>query len=134
MTNQKPIEPLPSRELIIDLWAKALQRESSSTSAKEVFATLLAQWGFNQHAALNDAELEKARDEELDACYEWLCTECYATTAARLRAARRPEPKTQAEKALEALDAFEGFTGSLQEVDVIRAALERLRKLEGGND
>jgi len=141
MTNQKPIEPLPSRELIIDLWAKALQRESSSASAKEVFATLLAQWGFNQHAALNEAELQKARDEELEACYEWLQNTNIPDWADQLRAARRPKPKSQVEEALEALNEAvymaddmppEGIT--TDQAATIRAALERLRELEEGND
>lgn len=44
----------------------------------------------------------------------------------RLRDARRSKPPSLKQKALEALDSFEGFTGSLEEVDIIRRALESL--------
>jgi hypothetical protein len=43
-----------------------------------------------------------------------------------LRRYRRPKPPSLKEQALKALDSFEGFTGSLQEVDTIRLALESL--------
>ena len=44
----------------------------------------------------------------------------------RLRTARRSKPPSLKQQALEALDSFEGFTGSLEEVDIIRCALESL--------
>lgn len=37
-----------------------------------------------------------------------------------------PKPPSLKEQALEALNSFEGFTGSLEEVDIIRRALESL--------
>lgn len=65
-------------------------------------------------------------DAELEAC----CADIHALygklRAELFRAARRPKPPSLKEKALKALDSFEGFTGSLEEVDVIRHALEQL--------
>lgn len=72
-------------------------------------------------------------DQELDACVEWLritaMTNSWRTVAELapdLRADRRPEPPSLKEQALEALNSFEGFTGSLEEVDIIRRALESI--------
>lgn len=65
-------------------------------------------------------------DAELEACCEWLFETGYRGTPMSLRAVRRPKPLSLKEKALKALDSFEGFTGSLEEVDVIRHALEQL--------
>ena len=142
MTNQKPIEPLPSREFITGMWHAALRKESSENTARQTFATWLVQWGFNQRAALNEAELQKARDEELEACCEWLVHNYnYPKAGNPLRAARRPKTKSQVEEALEALNEAvymaddmppEGIT--TDQAATIRAALERLRELEEGND
>ncbi len=58
--------------------------------------------GWKERDANSEAELQKARDEELDACCKWLETGPYgfsiAATAAdltgQLRAARRPQSPT----------------------------------------
>ena len=58
-----------------------------------------AQWGYDQRGEVNDAELQQARDEELEACCEWLESEpdpghvdLLRSCATALRAARRPKP------------------------------------------
>lgn len=76
-------------------------------------------------------------DQELEACCEWLAPDLlYRGQSLQrvndLRAARRPKPKSQAEKALTALEKW--TEDEYGEVGLIRAALERLRELEGGND
>jgi hypothetical protein len=63
-----------------------------------------AQWGADQtQGAVNEAELQKARDEELDACCEWLDREGWSGESRQLRAARRPEPPSLKEQALKML-------------------------------
>lgn len=67
-------------------------------------------------------------DAELEDCCGWITQEFPREKALikAIRKARRPKPPSLKEKALKALDSFEGFTGSLEEVDVIRHALEQL--------
>jgi hypothetical protein len=63
-------------------------------------------------------------DQELEACCEWLCIG-YADTASRLRAARRPNPPSLKEQALEALDYSLKYDVSTK-YDLLRRALEAL--------
>lgn len=68
-------------------------------------------------------------DQELEACCEWL--DGVGDLALQLRAARRPKPKSQAEKALASLD---GVALPEEAWQAVSAALERLRELEKSND
>lgn len=81
-------------------------------------------------------------DQELEACCKWLAYELRhkgqsLQWADDLRAARRPKPKSQAEEALEALEAEDSrrlwSPKTEKRFDTIRAALERLRELEQSN-
>lgn len=107
-----------------------------SLVSEKFFATQAAQWGWEQRGAANEAELQKARDEELEAC----CAEmrehwgdihnAYGWELSQdLRAARRPKPKTQAKEALEALDLIDQLP-TPEHHSVIRRALERLQEME----
>ena len=68
-----------------------------------------AQWGYDQRGKVNEAKLQQARDEELEACCEWLREAKNhgfgyghgAELARKLRAARRPPPPSLKEQALE---------------------------------
>ena len=100
----------------------------------EYIADQAALWGNEQRGAVNEAELQKARDEELEACCTYLIEQGWFSAHQGLRAARRPKPKSQAEEAIAALDGIEtcffaGFGGDLK-CGNIRAALEHLRELE----
>ena len=136
-TENHSIEPLPSREFITGMWHAALRNESSESTALQVFAAVVAQWGFNQHAALNEAELQKARDEELEACCALADERLQDGTS--LRAARRPRPKSLAEQKQAIHDEIHQLlaqisannAGALAVAESIRRALERLRELEG---
>lgn len=143
MTNQKPIELVLSRELV-QQWRYAASNKAASITGSDgrfdyinYIVTQAAQWGFNQRGAVNEAELQKARDEELEACCEWVRSSDFIDLDGHdaLRAARRPNPKSQAEEAIAELDGIAtcfraGFGGDLK-CGNIRAALERLRELEG---
>jgi hypothetical protein len=96
---------------------------------------LVQQWWDGTHGAFYEFEAvttQAARwgaEQELEACCEWVSQFNYDDYSyqERLRAARRrPKPPSLKEQALKALDSFEGFTGSLEEVDIIRRALESL--------
>jgi hypothetical protein len=107
MTNQHPITP-PLE--LVHQWADML----ASRSDQAVF-TMAAQWG---------------ADQELEACCEWLhdtCVEDPEDIVPELRAARRPNPPSLKELALEALAAIEGdFNTVGDRANTIRRALEAL--------
>ena len=106
MTNQHPITPPPE---LVHQWADML----ASRSDQAIF-TMAAQWGANQ---------------ELEACCEWLeCNYNYPQVNHPLRAARRPEPPSLKEQALEALAALPTPAGpaTADRLATIRRALEAL--------
>ena len=97
-----------------------------------------AQWGWVQRGAANEAELQQRADQELEACCKWLAWESPTTAewVNRLRAARRPEPPSLKEQALETLRSMQidpvvinGVTVNAEvmaKYDTIRQALEAL--------
>jgi len=93
----------------------------------------VAQWGYDQRGEVNEAQLQQARDEELEACIDFVrrgpwCSE-------KLRAARRPKPQTLSSIALQTLDTIERDAHYLPEIyDTIRRAILRLKQLEDSND
>jgi hypothetical protein len=96
MTN--PITPPP--KLVEEWWDLIPGR---STDWKRQLCTQAAQWGYDQRGSVNEAELQKARDEELEACCEWVrCPDTMHLGSSDLRAARRPKPPSLKEEALEA--------------------------------
>ena len=60
-----------------------------------------AEWGYDQRGEVNEAKLQQARDEELEACCEWLVLDGCVVAANALRSARRPKPPSLKEQALE---------------------------------
>ena len=92
----------------------------------------VAQWGYDQRGEVNEAKLQQARDEELEACCEWLEQQRqrnYPTPGlpSALRAARRPKPQTLTSIALQMLGTIERDAHYLPEItDTIRRALEAL--------
>ena len=85
------------------------------TEDQLIVATQAAQWG---------------ADQELEACIEWLFLNGYDVTSNRLRIARRPQPPSLKEQALEQLDeisnCFRISHGGPIVCDKIRKALEEL--------
>ena len=67
-------------------------------------------------------------DQELQACCEWLAYEGHEHEHLALRAARRPEPPSLKEQALEALEALPTPAGQVtaDRLATIRRALEAL--------
>jgi hypothetical protein len=94
---------------------------------EKYLVTKTSQWIHEQRGEVNEAELQQARDEELEACCEWVETDLYSGYGIpheQLRAARRPKPPSLKEQALEEVGAFEGM-GTCN-IDIIRRALEAL--------
>ena len=122
MTNQEQMITPPQ---LVEQWIDML----SSRSDYAVFS-LAAQWGWDQHRAATESELQQARDEELNECCEWLDFYSAASDARDLRLARRPEPPSLRKQAYNALDTY--VYGSPDPKDkertynTIRRALEQL--------
>ena len=110
MTTTNFLVPLPEQ---IDEWFDDAVRLNSTP--KYYIARQAAQWG---------------ADQELEACCEWLYMNGYNhVISARLRDARRPEPPSLKEQALEQLrrvNAVLQFQATGGETSVIRRALEAL--------
>lgn len=124
MTEQQPITPPPA--LLKQLREEAPRYRDFGVAREEWIATQASRWGWEQRGAVNESKLQKARDEELEACCEWLAQETPEPYINALRAARRPNPKSLVEEALEALN--EAVT---DQENTIRRALKRLQELEG---
>ena len=91
------------------------------------------EWTHEQLRAANEAELQKARDEELDACVEWLgdAPVVYNDNGelhpgSYLRDARRPKPPSLKEQALAALKDLNLSLDDGHNASTIRKALEQL--------
>jgi hypothetical protein len=110
MTN--PITPPPK---LVEQWVSAFYDTPIVPGESSIdIATQAAQWG---------------ADMELNACCEWLeCNYNYPQVNHPLRAARRPEPPSLKEQALEALEALPTPAGQVtaDRLATIRRALEAL--------
>jgi hypothetical protein len=116
MTPQHPDPITPPSELV-QKWVE--EANEYAEQEEYAFANLAAQWG---------------ADQELEACCEWFVRDWTdVETADELRAARRPNPPSLKELALQALnDAVkmaddappEGICSN--QADIIRRALEQL--------
>ena len=121
------IQPPP--ELFADWLQQAFEcspHDHSPGVLSGFMARKAAQWGADQtQGAVNETELQKARDEELDACCEWLKGDGWCGSIASLRAARRPQPPTVNSIALQMLGTIERDAHYIPEItDTIRRALE----------
>ena len=129
MTDQHPITPPP------ELVRKWIDEATSQTYAERwiFIVEQAAQWGYDQRGEVNEAKLQEARDEELEACCEWLGTQWLGARTegfpAELRAARRPKPPSLKRVALLQLDTLNadlGLGGKGVDLSQIRRALEAL--------
>jgi hypothetical protein len=122
-----PITPPPE---LVQQWYQEANLSGAPYEYEQHIATRGAQWGYEQCGEVNEAKLQKARDQELEACCDWLRYEDVfgEELALKLRTARRPKPslKELALMALEDGDTGPGASLTLTEVSIIRRALEAL--------
>ena len=124
MTDQHPITTPPE---LVQQWIT----EAPPSNFSYYIADHAAEWGYDQRGEVNEAKMQKARDEELEACCEWLDYNCPSVGAHHLRAALRPKPSL-AEQGLAALRSTP-CTEQCQ-YDALFAALTRLKQLEDSDD
>lgn len=90
MTKNHPLAP--PLDLVRE-WHVSLDCPDGANAKANYLCTQAAQWAWDQRGAVNEAELQKARDEELDACEKWIKNQWYRPEVARdFRNARRPQP------------------------------------------
>ena len=118
MTDQHPITPPPE---LIEQWFQDWDWRDDGPPCNEAVAIRAARWG---------------ADMELEACCEHI-NQWFAAPehrVAELRAARRPQPLSLAEEALDQLSSIQidlTRCGMGISVETIRRALEHLKELEG---
>jgi hypothetical protein len=125
MTQTHPITPPPE---LVNQWCHE-DGDEIKTSPRwyQRVCAKAAQWGWDQRGAVNEDELQKARDEELKAICEWLSFYSAASDARDLHAARRPKPPSLKEQALAVLDHTQkGYGLAEVDLDTIRRALEAI--------
>ena len=126
MTDQHhPITP--PRELIAKWMTEA--RSQDYCSVTEQVAYHAAQWGYDQRDKVNEAELQKARDQELEATLAEVTFLSSQAFADRVRALRRPKPPSLKEQALSLINESANFHSDYlddNDLSTIRRALEAL--------
>ena len=139
MTDQQQYPMTPPPELKQQLREKApLYRVHDDGAGREEWMMdRAAQWGYERRGEVNEVKLQQARDQELEACCEWMSNRTVVCPS-DLRAARRPKPPSLKEQALEALDDVSKMSETLyssydppeeiysDQVNIIRRALEAL--------
>jgi len=134
--QQHPITPPP--EMKQQLREKAPRYHINGSECREHWLIdRAAEWGYEQRGEANEARLQKARDQELEACCEvvshwhgdWVNG---INLAIMLRTARRPKPPSLAEQGLEALRSTP--CTEQRHYDALFAALNHLKQLEAPND
>ena len=110
MTQQTPITPPPEQ---IYEWAEDRELLRDPLPLPEYIANCAAQWG---------------SDQELEACCEWLKNKHWIEPefTDELYAARRPQPPSLKEQALDLLDKAEDPSWDINDFSIIRRALEQL--------
>lgn len=104
MTTEHPITLPPE---LLDNWLTQWAANNDVTGPQvEYVATQAARWGWEQRGAANEAELQKARDEELEACIKLLSD--LGGDGDMLRRNRRPKPPSLKKQALETLASADG--------------------------
>ena len=128
MTNEQ--HPITPPDQLVQQWINNahISQPNMGAICREV-ATKAIQWSWDQRGAATEAELQQARDEELNECCEWLDFYSSASDARDLRLARRHEPPSLKEQALSELNLTADSDGaelSRTQVELIRLALETL--------
>ena len=112
MTDQHPITP-------------PLELKRKLCEMPQMMAIELAfRAGADQRGEVNEAKLQQARDEELEACCKWTTANFGELPGQNLHLFRRPKPQSLKEQALEEVGVFEGM-GTCN-IDIIRRALEAI--------
>jgi len=125
--------PITPTDKLLYQWCAHNDQHATIEEFWEHIATQAAQWGADQRGAVSEAELQKARDEELEACKQVIIHQGWFASGhrvAELTAARRPQPSDK-ELALRIMAKYAGDWDGLRELDsddiaILTRALEAL--------
>tara|TARA_R110000868_G_scaffold182598_3_gene423577 strand:- start:2780 stop:3160 length:381 start_codon:yes stop_codon:yes gene_type:complete len=122
INQQHPITPPPE---LVQQWHDECHKVHEPFLV--YIANQSAHWGWDQRGAATEAELQQARDEELEACREWLDKYGLGWTGLNaFRDARRPKLPSLKEQALAALKDMDLSLDDGHNASTIRRALEAL--------
>jgi len=127
MTDQQHHPITPSPELVRQ-WT---EEDTGGPGWASRIATRAAQWGYEQRGEVNEAELQKARDEELEACCKWTAANFGELPGQNLHLFRRPKPPSLAEQARKLLECY-GTSGVRLTADQCNTILRALKALPNG--
>ena len=100
-----PITPPP--ELVQQLREQAPRYRDGGAGREHWLIERAFSEGYDHRGEVNEAQLQKARDEELEACSEWLDRIAYRQSlhirGSHLRTARRPKPPSLKERLSKAI-------------------------------
>jgi hypothetical protein len=131
MTDQQQHHPItPPPELKRQWREQAPRYRDGGVGREQWLIERAAQWGYDQRGEVNEAKLQKVRDEELEACCEWLDYNCPSVGAHQLRAARRPKPPSDKEQAIKLLKCY-GTSGVQLTADQCNTILRALEDSNG---
>ena len=125
MTDQHPITPPP--ELKQQLRENAPRYHINGSECREHWLIEHAcQWGYDQRGEVNEAKLQQARDQELEACCELL--DSLGGDGEMIRRYRRPKAPSLKEQAWKLLECYgtSGVKLTADQCNTIREALEEL--------
>ena len=130
MTDQQHTTIVP-RDLMRQMREQAPRYRDGGASREEWLIEHAAGWGCVQRGEVNEAQLQQARDEELEACCE-VVSHWYGdwvngiNLPIMLRAARRPKPPSLKEQAWKLLECYgtSGVKLTADQCNTIRKALE----------
>jgi hypothetical protein len=133
MTDQQRPTITPPPELMQQWREQAPRHCGSDAEREERLIERAAQWGYDQRGEVNEAKLQKVRDEELEACCKCIYDQGWFANPehriAQLRAARRPKPPSLKEQALSLINESANFHSDYlddNDLSTIRRALEAL--------
>jgi len=118
----------PPLELVQE-WYQEASLSGAPYEYEQQIAARAAQWGYGQRGEVNEAKLQKARDQELKECCEWLKRKGWEYIPDALRAARRPKPPSLKKQSLALIDDCTDPHGDYLDdnaLSTIRRALEAL--------
>ena len=138
MTNEQ--SPITPPRHLVERWRAAASNIPASSCSDpggrrdyiNYIATQAARWSWDQRGAATEAELRQAKDEELEACEQWVEANFGQIPTYNLHQFRRPKPPSLKEQ------AFAAFKNSPVDSDsemlqlsadaelIIRRALEAL--------
>ena len=132
MTDQRHTTIVP-RDLMRQMREQAPRYRDGGAGREEWLIERAAEWGYDQRGEVNEAQLQQARDQELEAIIDWMREMRYwgenGMAIPLLRAARRPPPPSLKRVALLQLDTLNADLGLEDkgiDLSQIRRALEAL--------